>query len=427
MDFATAVRLAAAHDTADPLARFRAEFYLPPGAIYLDGHSLGLLSRRAESAALSVLAHWGARGIDGWLEAEPRWLDLAERTAAALAPVVGAAPEEIAVTGQTTLNLHQLLATLYDPTHPTRRIILADTLTFASDLHALHSHLRLRGLDPATHLRLAPSRDGRTLDPADLAAALTDDVQLALFPSVLFTSGQRLDVAALTRAARARGVLVGWDLSHSVGAVPHALTADGADFACWCHYKWLNAGPGAVGGLFLAARHHERPPGLAGWWGVRSDRRFRLERAHEPAEGAARLQVGTPPILALAPLVGSLELVAEAGGVAALRAKSLMLTELLLALAEAELTPLGFAIVTPRQPEERGGHVALAHPEAWRICQAAKAAGVVGDFRAPDVLRLAPSPLYTSFGETVRAVEMLAQVVRSGAFRACEAEPGVVT
>ena len=415
-------------DAADPLARFRAEFFLPPGQIYLDGNSLGLLSRRAEAALARTVDQWRTLGIDGWTEARPPWLTLAETAAEQLAPLLGAAPGEICVTGQTTANLHQLLATLFDPAHLTRRIIVGDALNFASDTYALQSHLRLRGLDPATHLRLVPSRDGRTLAFDDLAATFAaPDVQLVVLPAVVFTSGQLLDVTALTREAHARDVLIGWDCSHSIGAVPHALDRDGADFAFWCNYKWLNAGPGAVGGLYLNHRHFGRAPGLAGWWGVRADRRFAMSPQHEPAVGAAALHVGTPHILSLAPLLGSLELIAEAGGIAALRAKSLALTEFLLEHIDAELAPLGFTVVTPSATAARGGHLALAHTDAWRICQALKAAGVVTDFRVPDLIRLAPSPLCTSFAECAEAVARLKHIVLTRAHEKFPATRALVT
>lgn len=401
-------------DARDPLNRWGEEFRAPAGVIYLDGNSLGLLSRRAEAALARVIDQWRTLGIDGWTRAEPPWLDLPQLAAAGVAPLVGAEPRDVGIGGQTTPNLHQLLATLYDPTAPAR-VIVADALNFASDTYALQSHLRLRGLDPARYLRLIPSRDGRILRVDDILAAFTPDVQLVLLPAVLFTSGQLLDVTTLTRKARAAGITIGWDLSHSIGAVPHELARDGADFAVWSHYKWLNAGPGAVGGFFLHPRHAARPPGLAGWWGVRPDRRFAMAPEHEPAAGAAGLQIGTPHILSLAPLLGSLEIVAEAGGIGALRAKSLAQTDLLLELVDQQLAGHGFSVVTPRGQPARGGHIAVAHPDAWRICQALKAAGVVPDFRGPDLIRLAPSPLYTHFADCAEAISRLRQIVETGA------------
>jgi kynureninase len=414
-----------APDQADPLARFRAEFYLPPGKIYLDGNSLGLLSRRAEAALRRVAHEWRTLAIEGWTDATPSWMTLSEQIAAQLAPLVGAEPEEVAVTGSTTGNLHQLLATLYDPTSP-RKVILGDELNFPSDAHALASHLRLRGLDPAHHLREVRSRDGRTLDEAEIIAAFAPDVQLAVLPAVLFASGQLLDVARLTREAHARGILIGWDCSHSIGAVPHALARDDADFAFWCSYKYLNAGPGAVGGLYLHRRHHSRAPGLAGWWGVRAERRFAMSHRHEPAAGAAALHVGTPHVLSLAPLQGSLELFAEAGGVGPLRTKSLALTRHLMELADAELTGLGFDLITPREDAHRGGHIALAHPQAWQFCTALKAAGIVPDFRPLDLIRLAPAPLYNTFADCAEAIDRLARIARTGAHEKYPAQPAVV-
>lgn len=417
---------AAELDRADALARWREEFSLPPGAIYLDGNSLGLLPRRAEACARRVLDEWRTLGIAGWTEAQPAWVELAERIAAQLAPLVGAAADEVCVTGSTTGNLHQLLATLFTPT-PGRNTILGDELNFPSDAHAIASHLRLRGLDPAQYFREVRSRDGRTLDEADIIAAFTPDVQLAVLPAVLYTSGQLLDVARLTREAHARGIVIGWDCSHSIGAVPHTLAAAGADFAFWCSYKYLNAGPGAVGGLYLHRRHHGRAPGLAGWWGVRMDRRFAMSHAHEAAADASALHVGTPHLLSLAPLQGSLELFAAAGGIAPLRAKSLALTAWLRECVDTLLVGTGVTIVTPREDHRRGGHLALAHPDAWRLCQALKAAGVVPDFRPPDLIRLAPAAFYTTFADCVEAVQRLREIFATRAHERFATDSASVT
>ena len=415
MPFSSLHARAAVLDRADALARFRGEFHLPAEQIYLDGNSLGLLSRPAEAAAQRVLAEWRALGIAGWTDAATPWVSLCESVAAQLAPLVGATADEVCVTSSTTGNLHQLLATLFAPSTG-RSVILGDELNFPSDAHAIASHLRLRGLDPATQYREVRSRGGRTLDEDDIIAAFTPDVQLAVLPSVHFSSGQLLDLARLTREAHARGILIGFDCSHSIGAVPHALAAEGVDFAFWCSYKYLNAGPGAVGGLFLSRRHHARTPGLAGWWGVNLARRFAMSHTHEPAAGAAALHVGTPHLLSVAPLQGSLELFAAAGGIAPLREKSLALTAWLMELADAHLAHLGFQVVTPREPARRGGHVSLAHPEAWRICQALKLAGVVPDFRPPDIVRLAPTALYNSHRDCVEAVARLHHIASTRAY-----------
>jgi kynureninase len=270
------------------------------------------------------------------------------------------------------------------------------------------------------------SQDGRTLSLTDIVDSFTTEVQLAVLPAVLFTSGQLLDIAAITREAHARGIVIGFDCSHSIGAVPHDLDRDEVDFAFWCNYKWLNAGPGAVGGLYLNRRHRARRPGLAGWWGVGAERRFAMHPLHEPASGAASLHIGTPHILSLAPLLGSLELILEAGGIKALRIKSIALTEFLIKQIDAELAPFGVQIASPRTARERGGHVAVVHPEGWRICQALREEGVVPDFRHPDIIRLSPSPLYTSFEECARAISRLRHILESHSFEAFGSVPDIV-
>lgn len=430
-------RLAAKLDAADPLACFRADFHLPAGVIYLDGNSLGPVPRAGAAALSRLLREWTELGITGWTDAHPPWVDLGESLASGVGTLIGAAADEVAVTGSTTANLHQLLASLFDPaadrrpgsapSAPPPRVLLADELNFASDVHALSSHLRLRGLDPAQHLRKVRSRDGRTLTEEDILAALTPDVQLAVLPTVLYVSGQLLDTARLAREARARGIILGWDCSHSIGAVPHHADAEDWDFAFWCSYKYLNAGPGAVAGLFLNRRHFGRRPGLAGWWGVRPERRFALSQEHEPASGAAGLQLGTPHLLSLAPLQGSLSVFAAAGGVPPLREKSLALTHFLLELADEELAPFGLRAVTPRESARRGGHVALAHPQAWPLTQALRAAGVICDCRPPDIVRLAPAPLFNTFGECREAVARLRAILADRRHERFPAQPGLVT
>jgi len=396
-------------DEADPLARFGAEFHRVPGQIYLDGNSLGLLGKRAEAATLAALDAWKTRGIGGWLDADPPWFSLAETLGEKVAGLVGAAADEVVVTGSTTANLHQLLATFYQPTG-TRTKILADSLCFPSDLYAIQSHLRLRGLEWLDHGTLAGSEDGRTLDEGAIESAMTEDIALAILPAVVYRSGQLLDMERICRAARERGVVLGWDCSHSVGAIPHRLGAWGADFAFWCSYKYLNGGPGAVGGLFVARRHFGVAPGLAGWFGMRKDRQFDMGPTFEPAIGAGGMQVGTPHILSMAPLLGALELIEEAG-IEAIRAKSLALTGFLRELVEAELSEFGVGCVTPTEDHRRGGHVALTHPEAARICRALIAAGVIPDHRPPDIVRLAPVALYTSFADVREAVSRLRAIL----------------
>jgi kynureninase len=401
-------------DAQDELASFREQFYRTPGQIYLDGNSLGLLSRPAERALLRVLEEWKTLGIEGWQRGDPPWFFLAEELGKRTAPLIGAEPEEVIVANTTTVNLHQLLATLFQP-QAGREKILTDALSFPSDLYAIRSHLRLRGLDPATHLVRVASQDGFTLSEDAILEAMTAEVQMAVLPAVLYQSGQLLDMAQLTEQARERGILIGFDCSHSIGAVPHAFDAWGVDFAFWCCYKYLNNGPGGTGGLYLHRRHFGGETGLAGWFSSRKDRQFDMSPELQAAWGAGALQIGTPNILSMAPLQGSLEMIAEAG-IARIRAKSLALTRYLMALVEAEMPEEGWTFATPREDHRRGGHVALVHPEAIRICKALKAAGVIPDYRPPRIIRLAPVALTTSFRDCYEAIRRLRQIMQERAY-----------
>ena len=410
-------------DAADGLARFRDEFHLG-GRIYLDGNSLGLMSTQAERMLSEALASWRELGIDGWTEGDSSWFYMAERVGEMTAPLVGAAPNEVVAASGTTVNVHQLVATFYRPERK-RTKILATELDFPSDIQALDSQLRLRGFDPEEHLVRVGSRDGRTIDEEDLIAAMTGDVALAFLPTVLYRSGQLLDVEWLTAAAHELGISIGFDAAHSVGVVPHSFAEWGVDFAVWCGYKYLNGGPGAAAGLYVNRRHFGRRPGLAGWFASRKDRQFDMEHDLTPAESAGAYQIGTPNILSLAPLPGSLDMFAEAG-IGGVREKSLGLTRYLMDLADERLSGMGFGIGTPQEDHRRGGHVALEHAEAARICVALKENGVVPDFRPPDVIRLAPVPLYISYHDVWRAVEVLRRIVAEGQHEKYPNQRGVV-
>jgi kynureninase len=408
---------ARALDAADPLAAFRDRFYLPRGVIYLDGNSLGLLSRDAEAAILAALDDWKRLAIEGWLRADPDWFTIGERLGALMAPLVGAAADEVIVTGTTTVNLHNLVATFYQPRGQRRRIV-ASALDFPSDVYALQSQIRLRGGDPDADLVLVPSRDGRTLDEDDLIAAMSDRVALVLLPSVLYRSGQLLDVERLTAGAHARGIPIGFDCAHSIGALPHRFDDWGVDFGFWCNYKYLNAGPGSVGALYVNRRHFAREPGLTGWWGFLKERQFDMLHTWEGAGHAGAWQVSTPPILATAPLLGSLGLFAEAG-IDRIRAKSLAQTTYLIDLLEAmglTAEPFRYRIGTPREPARRGGHVAVEHDAGPRIAKALKGRGVVPDFRPPDVVRLAPIALYTSYHDLWQVTQHLREIIDTGEY-----------
>ncbi|MFC7234714.1 kynureninase [Halosegnis marinus] len=417
-------------DAADPLASFRDRFDVP--GTYMDGNSLGPLSGEAEDAIRRVVEQWREHAVEGWTEADPDWFHYGERLGAKLAPLVGADEEEVAVCGSTTVNIHTLVATFYDMANGGSAAaaddpgtVLVNDLDFPSDHYAVRAQLRQRGLDPDDHLTVVESRDGRTVEEADVEAALArEDVDVLFMPGVLYRSGQLLDVERLTAAADDHGAYAGFDLAHSVGAVPHDLAGAGVDFAVWCHYKYLNAGPGAVAGLYCNREHFGTTPALAGWWGHDKGTQFDMNHEFTPAESAGAFQIGTVPVLAAAPLDGALDVTREAG-IDALREKSLALTDYLVALVDD--LPDAFSVGTPREHARRGGHVAVEHPEAYRISQALKDRGVVVDFREPNVVRVAPAPLYTGFEDVLDVAEALRDIHEADAYEAYDVESDGVT
>ncbi|MDC2864329.1 kynureninase [Bacillus sp. BP-3] len=411
-------------DQYDELASFQHEFYKKEGTIYLDGNSLGLLSKRAEQSLLTLLDSWKQFGIDGWTEGKYPWYFLSEQLGELSAPLIGATPEEVIATGSTTTNLHQVVATFYEPKEGKTKI-LADELTFPSDIYALQSQIRLKGLDPNEHLVQVKSRDGRMLHEEDIIAAMTEDIALIVLPAVLYRSGQILNMKLLTEEAHKRGIHIGFDLCHSIGAIPHHFEEWDVDFAVWCNYKYLNAGPGGVGGLYVNKKHFNRLPGLAGWFGSRKDKQFDMEHELTPAEHAGAYQIGTPHVLSVAPLIGSLEIFKEAG-IDRLRQKSLHMTRYMINLIQHELVDMGFTLGNPLEDEIRGGHIYLEHKEAARICKALKAKGIVPDFRAPNGIRLAPVALYNTYEEVWNAVRILKKIMVEEEYKQFENKREVV-
>jgi kynureninase len=402
------VREAATLDAADPLGRFRDRFHVPPGQVYLQGNGLGLLSRDAERAVLDTLEEWKRLAHMGWTDASPPWMDMAEDVGALMAPLVGAAADEVIATGATTENIHTLVATFYRPAGR-RTKILADELTFPSDLFALQSQVRLRGGDPAEGLVLVRSRDGRTIDEDDVIAAMTDEIAIAVLPVVLYRSGQLLDVARVTRAAHERGILIGFDAAHSIGVLPHRFDEWGVDFGLWSGYKYLNGGPGAVAGLYVNRRHFGTPLGLAGWFGTDPAWQFDPTIEFHPAGTARAWSISSPHVLSAAALRGSLAIFAEAG-MDAIREKSVHQTSYLIELLDERLVGagLGWALGSPRDPARRGGHIVVEHAEAARVHKAVRAAGFNVGYKPPHAIRIAPSPLYTRYLELAQVIEALA-------------------
>ena len=429
---------AAELDAADPLAHLADRFYDPDDEWYMDGNSLGLLSTEAEEAVDRAVAEWKDLAIRGWTDADPPWFYYGERLGDRLAPLVGADESEVVVANSTTVNIHTLVGTFYDRVRDRdeeteRTKIVVNDLDFPTDHYAIRGQLRQRDVDPDDALTVVESRDGRTIEEDDVIDALDDETAVVFLPSVLYRSGQLLDIERITAAAHERGILAGFDLAHSVGVVPHDLSRHGVDFAVWCSYKYLNAGPGGIAGLYVNEEHFGGTPALAGWWGHEKETQFEMNPTYTPADDAGAYQIGTIPILSSAPLAGSLEIFEDAGeasetsasGIEAVHEKSLRLTAYLAFLVDERLPEC--AVGTPRDRERRGGHVAIEHPEAYRVSEALKARGVVVDFRPPNVVRVCPSPLYTSFEDVWEVVEQLKQVVDDEEYEEFEPRDGGVT
>jgi kynureninase len=358
-------------------------------------------------------------GIRAWTEADPPWFEYGERLGDRLAPHLGAREHEVVASNSTTVNIHTSIGTFLERQDVEPRVIV-DELDFPTDHYAIRAQLRQRGYDPEDHLIIVESRDGRTIaEDAVIAAMDEHDVGIVFLPSVLYRSGQLLDLERITQAAHDRGILAGFDLAHSVGVVPHTLSEIGVDFAVWCHYKYLNAGPGAIGGLYVNERHHDTTPALAGWWGHEKATQFDMNTTFTPATDAGAWQIGTVNVFSAAPLFGALELLDEAG-IETVREASLDRTAYLMALVDEHLADTEFTIGTPQEAERRGGHVAIEHPEAERISQALRDRDVIVDYRPPNVIRVCPAPMYVGFRDIYRAVAHLAEIVDTGEFREYE-------
>ncbi len=399
-------------DKADPLAGFRSRFYIPESTIYVDGNSLGLMSVDAEESLLRVVNEWKTQAINGWLQGGIPWFYLAERMGEQAAKIVGAKPSEMIMTGGTTINIHSLISSFFQPKGE-RTKILADELNFPSDIYALQGQLKMHQLDPNDHLVLIPSRDGLTISEEDIVRQMTDEIAVVFLPSVLYKSGQLLDMDYLTDQAHKRGILIGFDCSHSAGTIPHYFDDWGVDFATFCSYKYMNGGPGAPAFLYLNEKHFDREPKLAGWFGYKKNKQFDLLVDFENEKSAGGWQISTPGILGIAPIEGALNITLEAG-IEQIREKSQKLTGYFIDLMEEILCkdPYNFNIATPKDPEKRSGHVSISHEtEALRINEALKERNVVPDFRPPNNIRIAPVALYNTYYEVWQLVQFLKEII----------------
>ena len=407
-----------AQDAADPLRHLRDEFLIPrhggEDQAYFCGNSLGLQPKGARAMVEEVLDKWALQAVEGhFLEPAP-WMPYHELVREPLAAVVGAQPAEVVAMNSLTANLHLMLVSFYRPTRE-RPAILMEAGAFPSDRYALESQVRFHGFDPATDLiEVEPDAEDGTVSMAAIERAIaTHGERLAaiVWPGVQYRTGQAFDLAAIARLGHAVGAIVGFDLAHAVGNLPLRLHDSDADFAVWCHYKYMNSGPGAVAGCFVHERHAATArPRFAGWWGHRQDTRFRMGPEFVATPGADGWQLSNPPILGLAPLRASLDVFSRAG-MPALRAKSGRLTGYLEALIRERLCGV-LQIVTPVDPAQRGCQLSLrvtgGRERGRALFEHLAANGVIGDWREPDVIRISPAPLYNTHADVLRFVRTVA-------------------
>lgn len=395
-------------DRLDPLAKYREQFLVDEaGPIYLDGNSLGRQPVAARAAVATVLSEWRRDLVGGW----ERWISLGARIGDRVGTLVGAARGQVALSDSTSVNLYKLAVAALDA-RGDRAVILGDANDFPTVRYVLQGIARREG----HRLRLLDSDPAEGLDPAAVRQALDDDVALVCLSGVNYRSGAVLDLAEVTAAAHDAGALTLFDLSHAAGAVPLQLGTAGADLATGCTYKYLNAGPGSPAWLYVrkGLQRELRQP-IWGWWGQRDQ--FAMGPTYDPEQGIERFLVGTPSILGLVAVAAGIEPLLEAT-MPALWAKAQRLVALLARRVEERLVPLGARLASPTDPARRGGHLAVAHPQAYNASRLLVERGlVVPDFRQPDVLRLAPVPLYTSFTEVYDAVERVATVLADPAVR----------
>lgn len=392
----------AALDDADPLRQFRERFALPKGVIYLDGNSLGCLPRATAARVAEVVSsEWGEGLIGSWNAAG--WVDAPQRVGNKIARLIGAGEGEVVACDSTSVNVFKALCAALS-IRLGRSTILSEAGNFPTDVYMM------QGIEALTGRQV----NAQLVEPDAIERSIGPDTAAVLLTQTHYRTGRVRDMAAVTAAVQASGAAMIWDLSHSAGAIPVDLTAANADFAVGCGYKYLNGGPGAPGYIYVAKRHQaEARPALSGWFGHKTP--FAFEDRYEPAEGVSRFLVGTPPILGLAALEVGVDLTLEAD-MALLREKSAALGVMFAEAMRALCAQHGFRLVSPADPAERGSQIAYAHPEAYAIVQALIARGVVGDFRAPDVLRFGFTPLYTAFADAAGAVAAIGAVMEERAW-----------
>ncbi|MFK0573702.1 kynureninase [Endozoicomonas sp.] len=407
-------------DAQDPLARYRDQFAIPRQAngddeYYFVGNSLGLQPKAAREAVIELLDAWQQRGAKGHFEGNYPWMPYHEFVTDAAAQIVGAQPEEVVMMNSLTTNLHLMMVSFYRPSGNRRKILIEDH-AFPSDHYAVESQLQFHGADPKEDMLLwSPKPGEELLNEDDFDAILDqygDEIGLILLPGVQYYTGQVLNIQRLTEKAHARGITIGFDLAHAAGNIPLSLHNWQVDFACWCSYKYLNSGAGSVAGCFVHGRHITNTdlPRFAGWWGHDKNTRFKMENQFQPIPTAEGWQLSNPPVLSLAAVRGAYDTVINAGGMSALRDKSIALTRYMLTLLD-KVFGKDIRVITPLNEEERGCQLSLMVNipglDGKATFNALENGGVTADWRYPNVIRVAPVPLYNRFEDIYHFVRIL--------------------
>jgi len=430
MHYQSTLEFAKKMDQQDPIAHIRSEFSIPKmpdgkDEIYLCGNSLGLQPKLAAEYVKRELTQWAEQGVKGHFSGDFPWMPYHEFLAEGFAELVGANKNEVVSMNTLTANLHFMMVSFYQPTK-TRYKILIEDHAFPSDHYAVESQIKFHGFDPDDAMLLVKPREGEeTIRKEDLIQLIEtegDSIALVMLPGVQYYTGQVFDMESITKAAHKKGSMVGFDLAHAVGNIRLELNNWNIDFACWCTYKYLNAGPGSVAGCFVHEKHHsnESLPRFAGWWGHDKMSRFKMENKFKPMKSAEAWQLSNPPVLSLAAIRGSLDTIKKAGGIKVLREKAIKLSGFMRFLIETELTD-EVDILTPSNISESGSQLSLAirlkpddSPELGKqIFDAIEQRGIVGDWRYPNVIRVAPVPQYNSFEDVYHFVKILTSEINN--------------
>jgi kynureninase len=424
MNYQNNLEFAIKLDEQDALRSFRDEFLIPKhngkDAIYLCGNSLGLQPRSARVYIQDQLNAWEDNAVESWFQGNDPWLSYHKKLIGPLSEMLGAKPAEITVMNSLTVNLHLLMVSFYKPDSK-RYKILMEAGAFPSDQYAVESQIRFHGFDPKDAvIEVAPREGESTLRTANIIKQIednADELALVLFSGINYYTGQFFDLEAIAAAAHKAGAYAGFDLAHAAGNVPVKLHAWGADFACWCSYKYINSGPGGISGVFVHEKHFTDATlnRFAGWWGYRHDKRFLMAPGFQPENGAEGWNVSTSPIMLMALHKASLDIFEKAGGLQPLRAKSELLTgylEYLINELNKNYDEDVYKIITPTDPAARGCQLSVVcKRNAKAIFNSLADNGVIGDWREPDVIRLSPAPLYNTFSDVYKAAEQLTKAL----------------